>query len=57
MTKFIAFGISFILGLVVATSLPGSASEADQLSSPQKPTLVSNELPTVEQTLCPCRGS
>ncbi len=57
MTKFIAFGISFILGLVVATSLPGSVSEADQLSSPQKPTLVSNELPTVEQTVCPCRGS
>ena len=57
MTKFIAFGISFLLGLLVATSLPTSSSEADQLTPAQKSKLVSNELPAIEPAACPCRGS
>ena len=57
MTKFIAFGVSFLLGLLVSTSLPTSSSEADQVTPAGESKLVSNELPAIKPAACLCRGS
>jgi hypothetical protein len=57
MKKLIAFGVSFLLGLITATSLPTNSSEADQLPSAETSKLVSNEVLGTEPAACPCRGS
>ena len=61
MKKLIAFGISFLFGLLASTSLTTSSPESEPLPLDQKSRLVSNELPAVppiaQPAAIPSRGS
>ncbi len=57
MTKYIAFAVSFAMGLLVATSMSTASAEADPSLSCVECTVVSAQSTARDTAECPCRGS